>query len=478
MRFLRLPAHLLLITVLLSVKVFSQDFKTSPLVTIPGDNRNFSIASPIITRQSHNSFICWENRLGSKYTIYLKQIDPLEDSIYTVWSDTMPNTSPVISYNREDSSVNVVWQSYKNARSVLYSRNFKNKSFNEASVLTDTLKNSISPSLSNHALVWIEDGKLLYKTTSSEITVVDSINCANPVIYPYYEMLDATILYEKGEIGQRQIYRARYVGQIREQKPYWEITKVSEGTDNINPSWAPFGEYIYQTKENSVWKLVITGFDPKKPVNVSCNFEHPTIFDYPIITGNSGNNSFPFFLAFDTDSIQGNKEIFVEYHYIPDYRLDTLINFSNSPGDDIKPKAAYFNHSPYTYSSVDNAEACIVWEHIENNKSDIWWAVSPCKINLMDVNDNQVISKFRLSQNFPNPFNPATIISYSIAKRSFVDLKVFDILGREVITLVSKEQSAGEYKVEFDGSNLPSGMYVYQLRTGNYSETKKMLLLR
>lgn len=311
MKSLRRPAQVLLIILLLSVKLFSQDFKTNPLITIPGDNRNFSIASPLITFQSHSSFICWENRLGSKYTIYLKQVDPLEDSIYTVWSDTIPNISPVVSYNQEDSSVTVVWQSYKNAHNVLYTRNFKNKSFNELSILTDTLKNSTSPSLGDYSLVWIEDGKLLHKDTVTGITIVDSINCANPVVYPFRAMRERQIMYEKGETGKRQIYSARYVGQFRDQKPYWEISKISGGTDNINPSWAPFNGYVYQTKENSVWKLVSTGFYPSKIANVSCNFENASIFDYPLITGSSGNNSFPFFLAFDTDSIPGNKEIFV-----------------------------------------------------------------------------------------------------------------------------------------------------------------------
>lgn len=88
------------------------------------------------------------------------------------------------------------------------------------------------------------------------------------------------------------------------------------------------------------------------------------------------------------------------------------------------------------------------------------------------------VNEFSLSQNFPNPFNPSTVISYQLAVIGFVTLKVYDILGREVATLVNEEKSAGEYEVEFDGSALTSGIYFYQLKAGEYSETRKMVLLK
>ena len=83
-----------------------------------------------------------------------------------------------------------------------------------------------------------------------------------------------------------------------------------------------------------------------------------------------------------------------------------------------------------------------------------------------------------LSQNYPNPFNPATIISYSIPKTSYVTLKVYDILGREVVTLINEEKHPGGYKVDFNANNLSSGVYFYSIRAGNYLETKKMILIR
>jgi len=86
--------------------------------------------------------------------------------------------------------------------------------------------------------------------------------------------------------------------------------------------------------------------------------------------------------------------------------------------------------------------------------------------------------RFAIKQNYPNPFNPTTKINYQISELSFVKIKVFDVLGNEVATLVDEYKPAGEYEVEFKGNTLPSGVYFYQLNTGSYVETKKMVLMK
>ena len=87
-------------------------------------------------------------------------------------------------------------------------------------------------------------------------------------------------------------------------------------------------------------------------------------------------------------------------------------------------------------------------------------------------------TKFSLEQNYPNPFNPGTTIKYSIAKDSFVTMKLYNIVGEEVATLVNEEKPAGYYQIKFDASNLASGVYFYTLSTGNFRETKKLVLLK
>jgi len=83
-----------------------------------------------------------------------------------------------------------------------------------------------------------------------------------------------------------------------------------------------------------------------------------------------------------------------------------------------------------------------------------------------------------LSQNFPNPFNPNTKINYSIPQNSFVTLKVYNILGNEIATLVNEEKAVGNYEIEFNGGNLSSGVYFYKMRTGSFIDTKKFILIK
>ncbi len=89
-----------------------------------------------------------------------------------------------------------------------------------------------------------------------------------------------------------------------------------------------------------------------------------------------------------------------------------------------------------------------------------------------------VLLKFYLEQNYPNPFNPVTIISYSIPAISFVSLEIFNTLGQKVKTLVDQQQKAGSYRVNFNGYQLPGGMYIYRISNGTNSQSRKMLLLK
>jgi hypothetical protein len=90
----------------------------------------------------------------------------------------------------------------------------------------------------------------------------------------------------------------------------------------------------------------------------------------------------------------------------------------------------------------------------------------------------KVPEQFGLSQNYPNPFNPATSFQFQIPISGWVSIKVFDILGREVVTLLNEVRPAGVYKMTWNASTLPSGVYFYRLLAGNNSQVKKALLLK
>lgn len=111
------------------------------------------------------------------------------------------------------------------------------------------------------------------------------------------------------------------------------------------------------------------------------------------------------------------------------------------------------------------------WSFITSPKDSIGY--------ILPVKDNPEIAlDYSLGQNYPNPFNPTTIIEYSVANTGNVVLKIYDILGREVETLVNEQKQAGNYRVEFNANNLSSGIYFYTMRAGNYVNTKKLIVLK
>ena len=110
--------------------------------------------------------------------------------------------------------------------------------------------------------------------------------------------------------------------------------------------------------------------------------------------------------------------------------------------------------------------------------SDVWLIKTTPDVSEVESNTNLIPSDFSLYQNYPNPFNPSTTISWQVPVGSWQTFKIYDVLGNEVATLVDEYKPAGSYEVEWNASGLPSGIYFYQLKTENFIETKKMILMQ
>lgn len=142
------------------------------------------------------------------------------------------------------------------------------------------------------------------------------------------------------------------------------------------------------------------------------------------------------------------------------------------------------NSEIYLYFSkqigLSGASTCIAFvERVSNptqKSGNVTFGTTTGVIGINQI--SSVVREFSLEQNYPNPFNPVTNINFSIPKSEFVSLRVFDMLGREVKSLVSQEMTAGQYNVDFDASGLSSGMYYYSLRAGDNVSVKKMVLVK
>lgn len=128
---------------------------------------------------------------------------------------------------------------------------------------------------------------------------------------------------------------------------------------------------------------------------------------------------------------------------------------------------------------VSNGNIVFTWSDMRNGNYDVFAKVFKLS-SITDVGDENPnsISDYSLAQNYPNPFNPSTTINYQIPTTSFVTLKVYDMLGNEVAILVDEEKPAGNYKIDFDGSKLATGIYFYSLRANNFVQNRKMILLK
>ena len=152
--------------------------------------------------------------------------------------------------------------------------------------------------------------------------------------------------------------------------------------------------------------------------------------------------------------------------YTPDLGHRIPIDFAVNDADATGEREGILTYSPYN-------------EDLSYQEVNRWLYTWIGDSMISDVNGDEGIQyKFDLSQNYPNPFNPSTTINYSVPTNGLVTLKIFNVLGQEVKTLVNNVQNAGLHTVSFNASSLASGVYIYRLSSGNFVGVKKMLLLK
>lgn len=177
---------------------------------------------------------------------------------------------------------------------------------------------------------------------------------------------------------------------------------------------------------------------------------------------------------------------------------DTLGVFGLATGIDNRTPSEIWMATSYAEKFIYSLDTGITWTAVETPDNsaifDLDFADTTygfaCGVNGVILkydrtkssinNNNNLLSdrSFNLYQNYPNPFNPKTVIRYSLNESRFTSLKIYNVLGNEVAALVSEKQNPGSYNVEFDGTNLPSGIYYYKITSGKYTAVKRMVLIK
>jgi endo-1,4-beta-xylanase len=288
------------------------------------------------------------------------------------------------------------------------------------------------------------------------------------------------------------------------------IDVVNEPLNGHNPPDGGNGRANYENalggKGTTGWDWVIKAFELARQYIPNAKL---LINDYGIINNNSATTSYIQVINLLKDrglidgigcqahGLEGTSAATIKSNLdrlaatgLPIYISEFDLNIQN----DSQQKSKYQELFPVMWQHPD-VKGVTLWGYIQGHtwltnsylvnsngtaRPALLWLAQYIQDNPLGVKEitSELPSKYELDQNFPNPFNPTTNIRYSIVKTSKVTLKVFDILGREVETLVNMVQAPGQYTVTFNAQSLASGIYFYQINAGSFTATKKLLLLK
>jgi hypothetical protein len=156
---------------------------------------------------------------------------------------------------------------------------------------------------------------------------------------------------------------------------------------------------------------------------------------------------------------------------------DTLFNISRDSLD-IVPGSFFKDTLIYKPLEIGKDSALLFIYSNSIKGIDTVYLYGICDTVLTSVGEERYSITYLLAQNYPNPFNPATTINYQIPEAGWVMIKIYDVLGREIRTLVNEEKKSGRYQVKFNAADLASGIYLYKMQAGNFVSIKKLILMK
>ena len=429
------------------------------------------------------------------------------DSVVALTSNLSLKRNPSISYDKVNfnygtliNSILILWETNQNGKWDIYGRHYSAQNgWGTVFPLDTTAGNKSKPksvcmdSL-NFAVTYEKNGDIFFKKIfiptltvqyDTCLTSNDTAYCRNPFITKYYSYSTPNffiVTYEKTKSDNKTAIYFRKSSSL----PVWSVadTIAYNGNSKMNSftitptfnicavfeSDRPGYSAIYGTEITPGSNLLTQSAvytNNQYPRQSFVSVWYPVITDYIFVAANAC-------IKRGTDSIKIKLDDRPGPYMYPD---------SITIGDTSKQTSLTMNGGIYyQYNSL----IWVVYSKDSASYTKLWAKRRLVNLGAVKRISTEVPETFQLLQNYPNPFNPTTKIKFDIPNLPLgrgvggmmVSLKVFDITGREIQTLVNEPLSPGTYEVTFDGSNLPSGIYFYQLRSGEYLETKKLVLLK
>jgi hypothetical protein len=398
-------------------------------------------------------------------------------------TNTNNSSSELASISVSGSSVHMVWLDYRDGNGEIYYKRSTNDGVSwEADVrLTNNSFDSQTPSISVSGLdlhaVWYDnrDGnyEIYYKRSTDGGTSWSAdtrlTNSSGQSWYPCVSVsgLNVHVVWYDGRDGNDEIYYKRSTdggtswgsdARLTNNTSLSQKPSVDVSGGIVQVLWwdiRDFNPEIYHKRSTDgglTWSA-----DTRLTDNAADSYN-------PSVTVSGSTVHFVWY-----DNRDGNNEIY--YKRSTDagvsWGADTRLTV-NSPGISYLPSVC-----------VSGSYVHVVWTDNRDANYEIYYKRDPSgnPVGITNIN-SQIPQGFSLSQNYPNPFNPVTNIEFSIPDAGFVKLVVYDILGKEISNPVNENLSAGTYKVDFDASALPPGVYIYRMEAGESTDIKKMVLVK
>ncbi len=420
--------------------------------------------------------------------------DSASQNILYLTNNNKPNRKPKIAWDPTYAAIDsintaiAVWETVENSRVNIYGSTYNSNQWS-APYPIDTgagVKSSVNLSYDsgvNFLLVYENNGDIIFKKINAfthdilyniNLTDTDSAVCKNPTVNGGGIHTPYIVAYQRQKTdGSYAVYCKKTTSNYQ-----WTGDTISVAGNNINPiNGQGFSSDIIITYEsNKGGKYNIYGYDTYQNnyftliSNPYFNLSNAQNYLNPFIT----ENMMPYyFMSFGCVLKQANDGMKIMFSYsFPNFIdsvlvSDTLHKPVVTMGNGVKPSSQIYYYMVWTVFNKDSAGVSMLYAYGKK-----------IFISAIQRTGTEIPGMFALYQNFPNPFNPVTIIYFDVPQQRQISLRVFDILGKEKAVLVNEVKPAGSYSVTFDASNLPSGVYFYKLDAGAYSDVKKMILVK